>query len=231
MKILTWNDLEEEQINENITRKMFWGDNVMVVQWELAPDSELPVHDHVAEQIVMVHRGSVTLIFGEGDEHELGEGAMLVIPPSVPHGVRVGPDGCTVTDLFSPVREDFIEGRESYLARSEPDPGEHASSEATETGGLTQEEKYARLHGFLRSGGINATLDQVKEYPVEILARFAYDRKCVSMGKLREILGLDKQEAKALVREWKHGDDHSEYSLQRMMERMVILPSDRKHSS
>jgi hypothetical protein len=48
------------------------------------------------------------------------------------------------------------------------------------------------------------------------------------MGQLRRILGLNKDQAKGLLRQWKHGDDHSESSLRRKMERMIVLPSDIK---
>ena len=39
---------------------------------------------------------------------------------------------------------------------------------------------------------------------------------------------MDKTQAKALLREWKHGDDHSESSYRKMMERMIMLPSELK---
>lgn len=66
----------------------------------------------------------------------------------------------------------------------------------------------------------------MKELPLDLLARFAYERECLSMGQLRKILGLDKQQAKELLRQWKHGDDHSEASLRRKWERLVIVPGD-----
>jgi len=40
------------------------------------------------------------------------------------------------------------------------------------------------------------------------------------------LLGLDKNQAKDLLREWKHGDDHSAASLRKMMTQMVVLPRD-----
>ncbi len=42
----------------------------MVTRWELAPNTPLPVHDHVSEQVTMVLEGSVTLVFpGEENDH------------------------------------------------------------------------------------------------------------------------------------------------------------------
>ena len=63
----------------------------------------------------MVKEGSVTLVFPGEENVTLRSGDMLVIPPSKPHGVEVGPQRCTVMDLFSPLRQDFIDGSAAYL--------------------------------------------------------------------------------------------------------------------
>jgi len=58
------------------------------------------------------------------------------------------------------------------------------------------------------------------------VARYAYERECLSLGRVREILGISKEQAKALLRQWKHGDDHSESSLRRKMERLIIISEE-----
>jgi quercetin dioxygenase-like cupin family protein len=212
MQTISWDDIAEQRINENTTRKMFWGENIMVTRWELAPNTPLPVHDHVSEQVTMVQEGSVTLVFPNEENVTLRSGDMLVIPPSKPHGVEVGPQGCTVMDLFSPLRQDFIDGSAAYLGGT----------------GAKAADPYRRLHGFLRRSGIKVTLEELKNIPLDLLARYTYERQCITMGQLREVLGIDKTQAKALLREWKHGDDHSEASYRKMMETMIMLPSDLK---
>ena len=153
MQTISWNDIAEQRINENITRKMFWGENIMVTRWELAPNTALPVHDHVSEQVTMVQEGSVTLVFPGEEKVTLRSGDMLVIPPSKPHGVEVGPQGCTVMDLFSPLRQDFIDGSAAYLSRTEGTDAKEA-------------DPYRRLHGFLRGSGIKVTLEELKKHPL-----------------------------------------------------------------
>lgn len=221
MEIKRWDSIDEERLNENITRKMFWGDNIMVTKWTLKPDTALPVHDHVSEQITMVEQGTVTLQFPEGDDVTLGPGEMLVIPSLVPHGVQIGPDGALVTDLFSPIREDFITKTATYLAGGGASEKEKEDTTEPE---LSEDEKYTKFQSYLATGDIKIPLDKLKEVPLEILARYVYDRECITMGQLRAIMGLDKKQAKQLLREWKHGDDHSESSLQKAMQRRVILP-------
>jgi len=61
-----------------------------------------------------------------------------------------------------------------------------------------------------------------------VLARYCYEKECITMGQLRNVLGLDKKQAKDLLRQWKHGDDHSESSLRRKIERTIVLTSDIK---
>jgi quercetin dioxygenase-like cupin family protein len=225
MPTICWNDIAEERVNENTTRKMFWGDNIMVTRWVLAPNSGLPDHEHISEQITMVEEGSVTISFTGGDKFKLSKGDMLVIPGSQPHSAQIGPEGATAIDLFSPLRQDLIEARNAYFQETGATPDDRGGSVL---GGAKDRDPYARLHGFLRASGIKATLEQLKELPLDLVARYTYERQCITMGQLRQILGIDKTQAKALLREWKHGDDHSESSYRKMMESMVMLPSDLK---
>jgi len=220
MQVYTWNTIESEAISDAITRKMFWGQNVMVTRWELKPFTALPEHSHEAEQVTMVQSGSVTLTFSDGEEISLRAGDMLVIPPNVPHGVKVGPEGSIAIDLFSPIREDFIQKSSAYLGQG---PGK---DEAAITGPPSDDEVYRTLQSYLHKAGVRASLEELKEYPIVAVARLAFERECISMGQLRLLLGLDKNQAKDLLREWKHGDDHSAASLRKMMTQMVVLPRD-----
>lgn len=208
MNILCWKDLPEEKVTSSITRQMFWGENIMVTKWTLAPDTIVPTHEHESEQVTMVQSGSVTLLFPEGEEYPLQAGDMLVIPSLKPHGAKAGPQGCVAMDLFSPIRKDFIEGNAVYFSKDSE-----------------QKDPYCRLHGFLRRTGMKVTLDELREVPLDVLARYVYDKECITMGELRDILGLDKKQAKELLRQWKHGDDHSESSYKRKLERLIVLPT------
>jgi hypothetical protein len=148
---------------------------------------------------------------------------MLVISPSKPHGVKVGPEGCTAVDLFSPIRRDFIEKSSAYLGQTGPGQGGQQTAPARDA---RADEAYRALRGCLAVKGITIDMEQLKEVPLEIVARYAYERECLSLGRVREILGISKEQAKALLRQWKHGDDHSESSLRRKMERLIIISEE-----
>jgi hypothetical protein len=220
-----WDALEGDRLNDQVTRKMFWGDKIMVTEWQLAPNVAFPVHQHESEQISMVQEGEVTLVFPEEEDVTLGPGDMYVVKSMRPHGVKVGASPAKVVDLFSPIREDFLAKSESYLTRSS---GDSSGSTETSDAGEHQQDPHARLKGFLDSIGIHVELEKLQEVPLNVLARYCYEKECITMGQLRNVLGLDKQQAKNLLREWKHGDDHSESSLRRKIERMIVLKSDLK---
>lgn len=209
MEILCWKDLPEEKLSTSITRQMFWGDNIMVTKWVLAPDTDLPIHEHESEQVTMVQSGSVTLLFPGEADRTLNAGDMLVIPGRKSHGAKAGPQGCTALDLFSPIRQDFIRNRTTYFAAD-----------------AQPKDPYPRLYGFLKATGMKVTLEELREVPLEVLARYVYDKECITMGQLREILGWDKKQAKDMLRQWKHGDDHSESSFKRKLERLVVIPPE-----
>ncbi len=223
MQATSWSNVNAEKINENVTRKMIWGENVMITRWELAPDTAFPTHDHVSEQVTMVQSGSVTLVFPHGEDVTLSQGDMLVIPGSVPHGVKVGPEGCTALDIFSPIRRDFIEGNASYLPQDKTNTGDPAAEPDPP---LDDDAKYRRLQGFLAGAGVKVELDELQKVPLEVVALYVDDRECITLGELRKIMGWDKKRAKEFLRDLKHGDDHSGSSLKRKMERLVMLPGE-----
>ncbi len=222
MQAYQWTDISKEKISDQISRQMFWGEHIMATRWELGAGVFLPTHDHVSEQMTTVEEGSVTIHFSGAESVTLKKGDMLLIGSSKPHSVEVGPEGCLAVDYFSPIRQDFIEGRASYLPSSESKGGQGSPAEARPD----SKEAYQKLQRLLHGAGIKADLETLLEVPVATLARYAYERGCVTMGQLRDILNIDKNQARDLLRQWKHGDDHSEASYEKMLRTMVVVPGE-----
>lgn len=223
MKLTSWKNIKAEQLNENISRKMVWGENVMAVLIELAPNAAVPTHDHVSEQMTMVQRGELTLSFPENDDVSLKPGDVIVIQSSQPHSAKAGADGCVVMDVFSPIRQDFIQGSASYF---KDDQAQYQQSGEKTDSHKVPQDPYQALRGYLAGVGINIPIDTLRQTPLDLLARYVYEKECITMGQLREILGIDKKQARDLLRTWKHGDDHSESSYKRKLERLVVLPNE-----
>lgn len=104
-------------IRDGITARAVHGDRVTMAVVDLEPRVELPEHHHENEQLGFVLEGEITMTIG-GERRTLHAGDTYLIPSEVPHDARAGADGCTVVDVFSPVRADW-----EKLSRIEPAPG------------------------------------------------------------------------------------------------------------
>jgi quercetin dioxygenase-like cupin family protein len=105
-------------LTEGITARAVNGERMTMAVVDLAPNAVSPEHSHENEQLGFVIRGSMTMRVGN-EVLELHAGDTYVIPSEVEHGAAAGPDGCTVTDVFVPIRADW-ETRD----RLEPKPGD-----------------------------------------------------------------------------------------------------------
>lgn len=93
------------------------GERITMAVVDLEPDLAVPEHHHGNEQLGFVLKGSVTMTIA-GESRSLRAGETYAIAPEVPHSATAGPEGATVVDVFSPVREDW-----EQLERLEPSPG------------------------------------------------------------------------------------------------------------
>ncbi len=113
-----WDDVPREQVNELFARRLVSGEKVMLAQLELKKGCIVPKHVHDNEQLSMVFTGSIRFWLGENDEQDLtlGAGEVLVIPGGLPHRAEILED-FTGLDVFSPPRQDWLTGDDSYLRR------------------------------------------------------------------------------------------------------------------
>jgi len=71
------------------------------------PDFHIPVHRHQSEQIMIVMDGAIDTIV-DGKLYRLEKGDVLILPSNIEHGVYSSNRGCSVIDVFSPPRQDFV---------------------------------------------------------------------------------------------------------------------------
>lgn len=81
------------------------GTNMTLGFVEIKAGSNLPVHQHVHEQITYIVEGQLDMVIG-GKPCSLTTGMYYVIPSNVLHGAVAVTD-CKVIDVFNPVREDY----------------------------------------------------------------------------------------------------------------------------
>ncbi len=75
------------------------------VYWTVTAGAEMPLHNHLHEQVAHVLEGTFELTVG-GETSVLQPGKVAVIPPHVPHGGRALTD-CKLLDVFLPERDDY----------------------------------------------------------------------------------------------------------------------------
>ena len=72
-----------------------------------------------AEQIMIVIDGYMDEII-EGKLYSVKKGDVLTLPSNMEHGGRIGEVDCSVIDIFSPPREDFVEKLKKTLEKIHP---------------------------------------------------------------------------------------------------------------
>lgn len=108
-------DLEPEALNPQITRRMLWGDRLMVAYLEFKKGTVVQVHQHENEQLTYVMSGLMKFNLPER-ELLLRPGEVLLIPGGVPHGAEFL-EQTVEMDFFSPPRQDWIDKTDDYLRR------------------------------------------------------------------------------------------------------------------
>ncbi len=96
----------QRMLAEGVNTSIFVGDEAMLSVVELAPNSEGSVHSHPQEQWGVCLNGSGIRI-QDGEDVPFKKGDFWRTPGNVMHGVRVGPDGAKILDIFAPPREEY----------------------------------------------------------------------------------------------------------------------------
>ena len=106
---VNWSTVPVERPSEGIERQMVVGEGLMICRFRFAPLLVTPEHSHPHEQMSIVVRGRVRF-FVEGEERVASPGDVLHFPPGCWHGATMMEEEVELIDIFSPVREDFLNG-------------------------------------------------------------------------------------------------------------------------
>jgi unsaturated pyranuronate lyase len=114
-KHLNWATIPVEQMSEGIQRQMFVGNRMMICRFRFKPFLVTPEHDHPHEQMTIVERGRVRF-FIEGEEQIASAGDVLHFPSHCWHGATMMDEEVVLIDIFSPLREDFLQAKPGAAA-------------------------------------------------------------------------------------------------------------------
>lgn len=106
------NEAEIEDVGGGIKRQLLgYNDSLMVARVIFEEGAEGYVHAHPHSQVSYVESGEFD-VFIDGEKRRLGPGDSFCVQPNLDHGAVCQKAG-VLLDVFSPVREDFLEEGES----------------------------------------------------------------------------------------------------------------------
>ena len=116
-----WDEMKHEQVTDDIARRLFTGERLMLAHVYLDKGAIVPTHRHENEQVTWIVSGALRFWIGEEGSDDIREvvvfaGEVLHIPSNVPHKAEALEDTFDV-DVFSPPRQDWLDGTDSYFHR------------------------------------------------------------------------------------------------------------------
>ncbi len=116
-----WSEIEHEKVTDDISRRLFTGERMMRAYVCLEKGAIVPTHSHENEQLTWIIEGALRFWIGEEGSDDVKElvvsaGEVLYIPSNVPHKAEALEDTFDV-DVFSPPRQDWLDGTDSYFNR------------------------------------------------------------------------------------------------------------------
>ena len=111
-----WVDLPREVLNPEIGRRLITGESMMIAHVYLKKGAIVPKHSHHNEQITYILEGVLRFRLGDDESQvvDVAAGEVLTIPPHLPHTAEALEDTLDV-DVFTPPREDWLDGSDAYL--------------------------------------------------------------------------------------------------------------------
>ena len=106
MSLQTIQSIESKELLPGFNVRFVHTDRMTFAYWDIKAGSVLPEHSHEHEQVATISEGEFELTI-EGQTQKLVPGKIMVIPSNVIHsGVAI--TDCKMTDVFCPVREDYL---------------------------------------------------------------------------------------------------------------------------
>ena len=94
------------------------GENLMLSFLDLAVGGTVPEHSHPHEQAGLMIAGKLRFKIGS-DEQVMGPGDAFLVPSNIAHSGEVLEGPAQVLDIFSPVREDYVDKYNKYTETGE----------------------------------------------------------------------------------------------------------------
>jgi quercetin dioxygenase-like cupin family protein len=115
VRLHRWDEIALEKVTEMLSRKIVTGRREMLAQVYLKAGCVVPMHAHESEQMTYILQGALKFRVG-GEEVTVREGEVLHIPSWIEHQAEALDDTFSL-DVFSPIRQDWLDQTDDYLRR------------------------------------------------------------------------------------------------------------------
>jgi unsaturated pyranuronate lyase len=114
--LFNWDSMPKEAVTDAIDRRLVTGERSMLAHVYLKKGSVVPQHSHDNEQFTYILDGALHFYIGDDGSEEVivRTGEVLHIPPNVPHKA-VALEDTVDLDVFTPIRQDWLDGTDSYF--------------------------------------------------------------------------------------------------------------------
>jgi len=110
-----WDAVPSETLAPGVSRRFITADRMTIGRFRLSRGAIVPRHSHDHEQVSFVVSGALRFEVA-GETILVNAGEVLQIPSWAEHGVEALED-TEVIDTFCPVRQDWIDGSDSYFKK------------------------------------------------------------------------------------------------------------------
>ena len=117
-QLFRWNEIPREKLNDLLERQMITGERVMLTHIYMKKGAVVPMHQHENEQLSYLLEGKLRFWVGSEEDPPVivQAGEVLHLPSNVPHRAEAVQDSLAI-DIFSPPRQDWLDGTDDYLRR------------------------------------------------------------------------------------------------------------------
>ena len=113
-RVIRYADVPLTEMAEGAMSHLVVGEQAVVSILTMEAGSYFPIHQHEAEQIMIVLDGYLDHII-DGKQYRVGKGDVVILPSNIPHGAYLRDVDCSVIDIFAPPRADLVtKAKEAY---------------------------------------------------------------------------------------------------------------------
>ena len=114
MSFVDWNSIPANEVAPGVRIRTPYGKNLMLSRVEFDEGAIVPEHHHPHEQGGLMMEGKMKFTIA-GVSRIVEPGEAFIVPPNVPHCAEAIDGPCVALDIFSPIREDYVELANRYI--------------------------------------------------------------------------------------------------------------------